>query len=128
MNFPKTLSAREAVRQVNEDHLEGWEQAEFQDPERIMGCDEFTLRSIDVPAGLEYSAGVGHHPPVVAEYRSSKGPPPPPFFDMNGQVIDGKHRLEANAGRTIAVYVPTDYRGPLYIGWPMISVLFAITE
>jgi hypothetical protein len=113
MSFPEFLTPVEALARINGDHEDGWEGAPFQDPQRVLACERFVLRRLAIPEALCFGAT---HPPVVAEYRGLTTPPPPPFFDMDGLVIDGTHRLEACAGRTIAVYIPAGLAGTVHVG------------
>jgi len=98
--YPAGLSGDGAVDYVNLLHFEGWEKSEFLDPERILDSAPYVKIRIAIPD--DYTA---QHPPVVTDYRALESEFPPPIFDKMGYVIDGMHRLAANAGKSIDVYV-----------------------
>lgn len=113
MAAPVKISAHDALDRINEDHCSGWQGCDFEDSFRVLDCREFSIRLIEIPSGVSFPVT---HPSVVKKYRDAESVPPPPFFDGDGFVIDGTHRLEAYAGRVLLVYVQTSYTGELRFG------------
>ncbi|CAH7263132.1 hypothetical protein VCHA53O466_320021 [Vibrio chagasii] len=106
INYQPTLSAKECFNYINEMHLDGHEQAEFQDPEWVYEIGTYHLTWINL-SDERLKLCKGCH--GTLGYEALDTPLPPIVIGNNGFIIDGMHRYSAAlaGGKTIILaYVP----------------------